>query len=225
MSSPPRDAGPATRCAEASTTPRDAGDAGAGSATGAPAALPTQQWGQRFDEALLYASQQHFGQIRKGNGCPYISHPLAVASLVGEYGGDEDQAIAALLHDLLEDCSVTAAELEQRFGSAVAEMVVHCSDTTVRPKPPWKRRKQAYLASLAAVPARSRLVIAADKLHNAQCIVHDLARRSVGERIWSRFRARREDQLWYFRALVDELGRGWDHELLDELRRVVAQLA
>jgi GTP pyrophosphokinase len=193
---------------------------------GTPAgeALEPRVWGPRFAEALGYSCEKHNGQIRKGNGSPYITHPLAVASLVGEYGGDEDQAIAALLHDLLEDCEVTAEEIAARFGTRVADIVLDCSDTTVRPKPPWRARKEAYLRKLESVGADSKLVITADKLHNAQCIVHDLARPSVGVRIWSRFRASREEEIWYFQALVDELGRDWQHDLLEELRRVVERI-
>jgi len=181
-------------------------------------------WGARFESAFLFASGRHFGQIRKGNGSPYITHPLAVAAIVGEFGGDEEQAIAALLHDLLEDCGVTEAEIESRFGTRVSRIVLDCTDTTDSPKPPWRERKEAYLAGLVHTPADSRLVITADKLHNAESIVRDLARKSVGDKVWTRFRVDRAQELWYFRAVCDALGQGWEHELLDELRRVVALL-
>lgn len=191
--------------------------------TNAPESTPivARSFGPRFESALMYACGLHFGQIRKGNGAPYITHPLAVASLVSEFGGDEDQVIAALLHDVLEDCDVDASAIEARYGRDVAEMVDQCSDTTVRPKPPWRERKEAYLRRLARVSARAKLVIAADKLHNVQCILHDLERPSVGERIWGRFRAPKPDQFWYFQAVVDALAAGWEAELLDELRRAV----
>jgi (p)ppGpp synthase/HD superfamily hydrolase len=181
-------------------------------------------WGPRFDCALMFACSQHFGQVRKGNGSPYITHPLAVASIVGEYGGSEDQAIAALLHDLLEDCNVKAEDIALRFGQPVANIVLDCTDTTSHPKPPWRQRKEAYLKTLPSAPADSRLVITADKLHNAESIVRDLGRSSVGERVWSRFRVDRDEELWYFRTVCDALGQDWDHELLDELRRVVRRL-
>jgi len=191
-----------------------------------PEAEPRQLrvWGPRFDSALMYACSQHFGQIRKGNGSPYITHPLAVAAIVGEYGGTEDQAIAALLHDLLEDCNVQAEEIALRYGKPIADIVVDCTDTTSHPKPPWRQRKEAYLETVPAAPAQSKLVITADKLHNAESIVRDLGRRSVGELVWSRFRVDRDEELWYFRTVCDALGQGWDHELLDELRRVVSRL-
>lgn len=181
-------------------------------------------FGPRFESALMYACTLHFGQIRKGNGAPYITHPMAVASLVAEYGGDEDQVIAALLHDVLEDCDVTLEQIAMRFGQDVADMVDSCSDTKVRPKPPWRPRKEAYLRRLATVGPRAKLVIAADKLHNVQCIVHDLNRASVGEQIWLRFRAPKPDQHWYFNAVTEVLADGWQHELLDELRRTVERV-
>ncbi|MBW2526064.1 MAG: HD domain-containing protein [Deltaproteobacteria bacterium] len=183
-----------------------------------------RSFGPRFESALMYACMLHYGQIRKGNGCPYITHPLAVAALVAEYGGDENQVIAALLHDVLEDCDVTTDALVERYGQDVADMVVACSDTTSRPKPPWRPRKEAYLKRLATIDGRAKLVITADKLHNIQSILHDLERPSVGELIWDRFRAPKLDQLWYFNAVTAALGDGWQSELLDELRRAVARI-
>ncbi|MBI4702643.1 MAG: bifunctional (p)ppGpp synthetase/guanosine-3',5'-bis(diphosphate) 3'-pyrophosphohydrolase [Deltaproteobacteria bacterium] len=185
---------------------------------------PLPAYGARFESALTFACSRHFGQERKGNGAPYITHPLAVAALVGEYGGDEDQAIAALLHDVLEDCGVTETDVALRYGARVARIVASCTDTTLRPKPPWPQRKQAFLARLRGAPPDVKLVVAADKLHNAQAIVRDLRRASVGDKVWSRFRAGREDVLWYYRAAVDALTDGWSHELCDELRAVVAEL-
>jgi len=173
----------------------------------------------------VYASTKHFGQQRKGNGAPYIVHPLAVAALVGEYGGDEDQAIAALLHDSMEDCGVTEADLNSRYGPRVARLVVGCTDTTEQPKPAWQQRKQGFLSRLRDAPVDLKLVVAADKLHNAQSIVTDLARQSVGEQLWSRFRPNREQVIWYYRSLAEALGNGWSHEILDEFARVVARLA
>jgi GTP pyrophosphokinase len=172
----------------------------------------------------MFASFHHHGQIRKGNGSPYITHPLAVASLVGEYGGDEDQAVAALLHDLLEDCGVKLEEISSRFGERVADVVSWCTDTTEQPKPPWQQRKEAYLARLGGAPPDARLVITADKLQNAESIMHDLGRSSVGELVWTRFRANRDQELWYFRTVTDVLAAGWSHEILDELRSVVARM-
>lgn len=181
-------------------------------------------YGPRFEAALAFANSSHYGQRRKGSGAPYVTHVLAVASTVGEYGGDEDQAIAALLHDVLEDTDVTEAQLAQRYGERVAAIVRHCSDTVTRPKPPWRERKERHLAKTRTAPPEVKLVLAADKLHNACSIVRDLHRGSVGPQVWGRFRADRADVLWYFRAMLDALGHGWEHELLDELRRTVDQL-
>lgn len=186
---------------------------------------PRVVYGARFAEALAYASACHEGQARKGNHAPYVTHVLAVASLVGEFGGDEDQAIAALLHDTMEDSGATAAEIEARFGARVARFVEACTDTTEHPKPPWRPRKEAHLAKLAEMPGDVKLVVAADKLHNAQSIARDLRRASVGEAVWSRFSAAREDVLWYYRAMIDALATGWEHEILDELRAEVAFIA
>lgn len=180
--------------------------------------------GPRFESAVVFASAHHFGQVRKGNGAPYISHPLAVAALVVEYGGNEDQAIAALLHDTLEDCDVTREQLAARYGEKVAAVVVACTDTTDRPKPPWRERKESFVARLKTALPTAKLVVAADKHHNVQCILRDLARPSVGERVWDRFRAKRSEQLWYFGAVVQALRYGWQHELLDDLERLVGQL-
>ncbi|MCC6522814.1 MAG: bifunctional (p)ppGpp synthetase/guanosine-3',5'-bis(diphosphate) 3'-pyrophosphohydrolase [Polyangiaceae bacterium] len=181
-------------------------------------------WGARFEEALTFAAARHAGQVRKGNGAPYITHPLAVASIVGEFGGDEEQAVAALLHDVMEDCQVSAEEIAATFGAGVAEIVEHCTDTTEHPKPPWRPRKEAHLAKLATLPARAKLVIAADKLHNALATVRDLDRPSVGPVVWSRFRAGRDEVLWYYRAAHAALATDWDHEIVRELGRAVAEL-
>jgi (p)ppGpp synthase/HD superfamily hydrolase len=110
----------------------------------ADGATTRRVWGPRFESAAMFACCHHYRQIRKGNGSPYITHPFAVAALVGEYGGDEDQAIAALLHDLLEDCGVKLGEISSRFGDRVAEVVSWCTDTTEQPKPPWQQRKRAW---------------------------------------------------------------------------------
>jgi (p)ppGpp synthase/HD superfamily hydrolase len=190
----------------------------------ARSARSVRRYGPRFESALVSSCALHFGQERKANGAPYISHPLAVAALVAEFGGDEEQAIAALLHDTMEDCGVTRESIAARYGAEVANIVWLCTDTTEQPKPPWRARKEAYIERLRGAPARAKLVAAADKLHNVQCIAHDLRRRSVGQRVWARFRADRAEQRWYFAAVVEALGDGWQSELLDELATAVAQL-
>ncbi len=187
------------------------------------ASTAERRWGERFADALGFATRAHDGQVRKGVGAPYITHPLGVASLVGEYGGDEDQAIAALLHDVMEDCDVTRAEIAGRFGERVAAIVAACTDTTVHPKPPWRERKEQHLAHVRREPGEVKLVIAADKLHNAGTIVRDLHRKAVGQALWTRFRASKDEVLWYYGAMTDALADGWDSELVDELRRTVAQ--
>jgi GTP pyrophosphokinase len=156
----------------------------------------------RFAQALAFAATAHAGQVRKGTSIPYISHPLAVAALAMEHGANEDQAIAALLHDTIEDCGVTDSQITELFGAYVALMVRDCTDTDTTPKPPWKERKQAYLAGLAAKPAESLLISACDKLHNMRCIVADLHRDGIAT--LQRFNGGAEGTLWYYTALCNE---------------------
>lgn len=181
-------------------------------------------YGPRFEAALGHAAALHQGQRRKGNGAPYIVHPLAVASLVGSYGGDEDQVIAALLHDVLEDCGVEAATLRERYGDRVARIVVACTDTTEVPKPAWRPRKERHIARVREAPAEVKLVIAADKLHNALSILRDRRRDDVGERIWDRFNASRDEVIWYYHAMSDAIAARWDHPLARELRHTLGEL-
>jgi (p)ppGpp synthase/HD superfamily hydrolase len=180
--------------------------------------------GERFDQALVYASRLHRGQVRKQSTVPYVSHLLGVASLALEHGGDEDEAIAALLHDAVEDQGgeTTLAEIRKRFGDRVAEIVAACSDSMGEPKPPWRERKEAYIARLKTASRSARLVSAADKLHNARSILTDYRRE--GARAWNRFTAGRDGVLWYYRALVDALRPAGPSALVEELDRVVAEL-
>jgi (p)ppGpp synthase/HD superfamily hydrolase len=181
-------------------------------------------YGPRFESALAFACSQHHGQRRKGSGAPYITHPLAVSSIVGQYGGDEDQAIAALLHDVMEDCGVTREQIEARYGDRVAGIVAACTDTTEQPKPPWRPRKEAHIARVRTKPAEVKLVVAADKMHNALCILRDRRRPTVGEDVWERFTADRDSVLWYYRSMAEALTEGWDHELGAELLVTVERL-
>jgi hypothetical protein len=144
----------------------------------------TQLLTDRFGEALVYAERAHRAQTRKGTTIPYVAHLLAVASLVLEHGGGEDQAIAALLHDVVEDQggAAAAAEIRARFGDRVADIVLACTDTEATPKPPWRARKEAYVASVAGKSDDAILVTAADKLHNASAILEDY--RVLGEALW-----------------------------------------
>lgn len=177
--------------------------------------------GERFTEALGYAAELHHDQVRKGSGTPYVSHLLAAASLVLEHGGSEDQAIAALLHDALEDQSdrTSAEELAKRYGPEVTRIVVACSDATSGDKPPWQERKERYLAHLEATDEAVLLVSCADKLHNARSILRDL--RQDGPALWDRFTADVAGQRWYYGSLADVFARRLPGPLSDELRRTV----
>ncbi len=180
-------------------------------------------YSERLDRALALATVAFRDIRRKGTDIPYLSHLLQVMVTVAEHGGDEDQLIAAVLHDYLEDIDgSSAAELAAAFGDRVAGLVQGLSDTEVRPKPPWLERKQAYLAHLRSSPADLKLISAADKLHNARSIRRDLGR--VGDAVWDRFSGTREQTLWYYRELVEALADGWESALLAELRAEVAAL-
>ncbi len=142
----------------------------------------------------------HREQLRKETSIPYITHLMAVASTVGENGGTEDEVIAGLLHDAIEDTEATYWTLEKRFGKEVADIVKACSDTDVTPKPAWEKRKKDYIAHIVSAPESVRLVSASDKLHNARAILADL--RVLGDTLWRRFNGGREGTLWYYRSLV-----------------------
>jgi (p)ppGpp synthase/HD superfamily hydrolase len=178
----------------------------------------------RFEEALSYAFRLHQGQFRKGTETPYVSHLMAVAALVLENGGDEDQAIAALLHDGPEDQGgvETLEEIRQKFGAHVADIVDALSDTFETPKPPWRARKEAYLLHLEEASPEILLVSLADKLHNARTILSDL--RQFGDPIWERFRGGKEGSLWYYRSLVNCFHRLLPSPLADELDAVVSAI-
>jgi (p)ppGpp synthase/HD superfamily hydrolase len=179
----------------------------------------------RFADAVAFAMTAHGDQTRKGTDVPYLSHLLAVASLVLEAGGDEDMAIAGLLHDTIEDTAVTSADIESRFGSRVASIVEGCTDTDETPKPPWRPRKERYLAHLRspATPAEVLVVSRADKLHNARTMLVDY--RALGDGFWSRFNAGVEDQRWYLSSLVDIFTERLPGPMTDELRRARDELA
>ena len=185
---------------------------------------PDRVLSERFDRALLFAHEKHRRQPRKGKPVPYVSHPLAVASLVLDNGGTEDEAIGALLHDVAEDQGGRAAlaEIEREFGRNVAEIVDGCSDTLETPKPPWRPRKERYLAHLRTAPHSTRLVAAADKLHNARDTLNDY--RVLGEEFWSRFNADRDQQLWYYRSLIGVLREAGTNAIVEELDRVVTAM-
>lgn len=178
----------------------------------------------RFEEALLFATQLHAEQRRKGSDVPYIAHLLAVASIVLENGGNEDEAIAGLLHDAIEDQGgiATREEIRRRFGDTVVEIVNGCTDADVIPKPPWRVRKEEYIEHLRVATPSVRLVSAADKLHNARAVLGDY--RELGEMLWRRFHGGREGTLWYYRSVTDALRQGGTSPLIEELERVVSEL-
>ena len=179
--------------------------------------------GERFEQALVYAARLHAAQVRKGTEVPYVSHLLAVASLVLDDGGDEDEAIAALLHDAVEDQGGAARleDIRRRFGSRVADIVEGCSDTDAAPKPPWRGRKEAYIARLSTASPSVVRVSLADKVHNARAIVRDF--RLVGDALWSRFDPD-ADHAWYYRALVDAFARVSSSPMVDELHAATVEL-
>jgi GTP pyrophosphokinase len=180
----------------------------------------------RFADALTYASQLHAVQVRKGTKIPYVTHLLSVAAVVLEHGATEDEAIAALLHDAIEDQggAPTREEIRRRFGDAVVSIVDGCTDAEVIPKPPWRQRKEHHIAELQHASASVLLVSAADILHNARAILADY--RQQGEALWSRFRAGKEEQLWYYRSFLKALrdNPASNRSLNDELGQVVAEL-
>jgi len=179
---------------------------------------------RRYEEALTYTLRLHADQARKVSGTPYIAHLLAVSSLVLEDGGDEDEAIAALLHDAIEDQGgqKTKEEIGERFGGRVSTIVEACSDAERIPKPPWRERKEAFIASLQSAPVSVQRVVAADKLHNVRSILRDYQR--SGETIWQHFTGGREGTLWYYRSVTDVLIELDGTPLAQELDRVVTRL-
>lgn len=175
----------------------------------------------RFDEAFRYAREVHETQTRKGTSAPYIGHLMGVASIVLDDGGDEDEAIAALLHDAAEDQGgrPRLVDIRQRFGDAVARIVEDCTDSWDSPKGPWTERKQAYIEHARRLPAPSLRVSAADKVHNAYAILRDL--RNTGEQVWGRFSANADDVISYYESLVRAYREAGGGRLVDELDRIV----
>jgi (p)ppGpp synthase/HD superfamily hydrolase len=191
---------------------------------GQPAKGQVVKLGPRFRRAFLFAAEKHAGQSRKTTTVPYIAHLLGVASTVLEFGGDEDLAIAAFLHDLVEDCggAPMLKEVRRRFGKRVAKIVEGCTDSDAYPKPPWRQRKEDYIRHLRKADADTRLVSAADKLNNVRSILGDY--REFGESIWARFNGGRDGTLWYYRALLEEFLRRKPSRLVRELEIAVREL-
>jgi HD domain len=182
--------------------------------------------GERFGSALTLANRLHRDQPRKGTTIPYISHLLAVCALVLEAGGSEDEAVAAVLHDAVEDQGGrdTLSLIRERFGLNVANVVGACSDATELPKPPPIGRRQRYLATLDqdSTPRSVLLVSAAHKVHNLESILTD--HQECGDRLWGRFNLAAIEQLSYYRSLADVYCRRLSGVLADRIRQLVAQL-
>ena len=183
---------------------------------------------RRFNLSFELASGLHHAQTRKGTPVPYIGHLMAVCSLVLDAGGDEDQAIAALLHDAVEDQGglATLETIRHLFGQRVAAAVESCSDSTASDptqKLPWRERKDKYLEHLRSANKDSLIVGAADKVHNARVVLADY--RQIGEELWSRFSVPKAEQLWYYSALVEAFKQTTaTNVLVSELERVVKEL-
>ena len=181
----------------------------------------------RFEAALVFAHRVHRDQPRKGTGIPYIAHILGVAAIALEYGADDDQAIGALLHDAAEDGGgeATLAEIRARFGDAVGDIVLGCSDSLVEDpegKLPWLERKENYLAHLEHAGESVLLVSAADKLHNVRAIIRDYD--AHGDSIWERFKGGRDGTLWYYETVAHTLARRYHSPLTRDLQRAVDEL-
>ncbi len=174
---------------------------------------------ERVLEALALAFELHAEQRRRGpERVPYVTHLVGVAAIVGEYGGDEDLFIAALLHDAAEDQGGqdTLDRIQDQFGQHVAALVLACSDTLELPKPPWRERKERHLAEAATAAPEARLIMAADKLHNMRSLYRAL--RQHGEDTWKAFKGGRDGSLWYYDSMYEALCQGWDHPILETLK-------
>jgi (p)ppGpp synthase/HD superfamily hydrolase len=178
----------------------------------------------RFNEALVFAAEIHAQQRRKGSSIPYIAHLLGVTALVLEEGGDEDQAIAALLHDAVEDQGGvgTLHLIREKFGERVAGIVDGCSDTYIEPKPEWRSRKETYLKRLETANMDVLRVSLADKLHNSRSILRNLQKE--GETIWNRFNGAREGTLWYYQSALDVFRSRIESQNIDELSKILEEI-
>ena len=181
----------------------------------------------RLSRAFALADELHAPQTRKGTEIPYVSHLMAVGSLVFEAGGDEDEVVAALLHDAVEDAggAPVLKRIQDEFGNRVAHIVKACSDTDEIPKPPWRARKEAYLEHLKDRDTTDSVlrVSLADKLHNARSILADY--RAHGDSLWERFNTgSAQDQIWYYRSLARVFDERLPGPAANELDRVVSEL-
>ena len=191
--------------------------------------------GERFTRAVDLAREAHQDDVRKGTRIPYLSHLLAVASLAIEDASEdtsladqlEDVAIAAMLHDVVEDTvdkesPVTVEDLERQFGAVVAQIVAGCTDAHTHPKPEWECRKRAYIEHLKIAEPNVLCVVLADKRHNAKCIVNDATR--IGPSFWKRFNAGPKKQIWYYSKVSEVLLERRPGAAAEELQHSVRQL-
>ena len=189
-----------------------------------PGNINRQFLSERFEEALVYAARLHANQTRRGSGIPYFAHLLGVTAIVLEDGGDEDEAIAALLHDSVEDQGglSTLEEIRQNFGDKVAEIVLSVSDSHSKQKPPWRERKEAYIISIRDAAPSTVRVSMADKVYNARSTLQDLRRE--GESAWDKFNGGKDGTLWYYEQLIIEFEKHGSNSLLSELTRIIEQI-
>ncbi len=178
----------------------------------------------RFEQALVLATKIHRTQIRKGSGVPYVSHLLSVAALVLEDGGDEDEAIAALLHDAVEDGGGAATReiILQLFGERVTSIIDGCTECDIQPKPPWRDRKLLYLDKIRHASPSVLRVSMADKLHNIRSILADWERE--GDGVWQKFKGGKEGTLWFYSCLLKVYRQRSDGFLVGELARIINHL-
>ena len=175
-------------------------------------------------DAFALAHELHRGQVRKGSEAPYLTHLMAVAATVGEFGGTEQQVIAALLHDAVEDQGgrATLERIRARFGDDVATYVEGCSDTDTKPKPPWRQRKEAFIQRMTDAPHEIKLIVAADKLHNVRTLTTVL--RQSGPSVWERFRGGHDGTLWYHAEMLRALATDWQNPILHEVADAIDRL-
>lgn len=182
------------------------------------------EYSQRIVDAFALCYELHRTQIRKGSHVPYITHLMGVAAIVGRHGGNEEQFIAALLHDAVEDQGgqPTLDRIRAQFGKTIAGYVEGCSDSDIEPKPPWRERKEKFVEATRHAAPELKLIIAADKLHNIRSTLSDLCEH--GPRVWRIFKGGKEGCVWYHRAMLQALRENWDHPLLRELADAVDAL-
>lgn len=181
-------------------------------------------YSDRIIDAITLMQELHGRQVRKCRAVPYVTHLFSVAALVGEYGGSEDQFIAALLHDAVEDQGgrVVLERIRGQFRDSVADLVWACTDAWEDPKPPWRARKETHIARIANAPLDARLILAADKLHNIQSMIRSYTPENDGS-YWGQFTGGRDGTIWYYESMGHALEEGWQHPILKEMNETRAR--